>query len=219
MQHQLDLYDSVDEIAEHVDDFGLEEVSAKLHWFFCDAGLKCIVVEFRQGKAVVHRDEGLTVRAVTNSGYSESLVAWERWRLSHQQPVPGGYDSMNRFIRLAALQSADDEVELVSAINDVALQGYTAFQTVFDVTAKVAKVRLPGGSWRTVSFAEGDFDCGPNRTMLELQTGKWIPYSHAVVDDLFARASHGADDLTPYRRSEILKNTSNVFCEKTSRQD
>lgn len=212
LQYQLDQFSTVGEVAAHVGDFGIEKVSAQLHWFLCDATGSCIIVEFIKGEPVVHQLDPGEIRAVTNSRFLESKAAWRQWQSSGTGTLPAGYNSFNRFIRLASRGALTEERELIGAIDDVALDGFTAFQAIFTSETKQIKVRIPSGRWQTVSFDHLPFDCKTDLSMMSIATGKWDRYSHAIVDELFTRASDGADDLTTERRQKILETTENVRC-------
>jgi hypothetical protein len=202
-------------VAEHADDFAIEKVSADLHWFLCDATGACIVVEYTKGERIVFTGENLPIRALTNSPYANSLQIFLQWQESRgpDDPLPSGYGSYHRFIRLAASRATTRIDALLKSVNDTSLEGFTAFQTLFDLESKRIQVRLPDGPWREASFSERSLDCHQNLGMLNLSEGSWVPYNQWQVAELFERATVGADDLGPERRKRILQNSENIRCQ------
>jgi hypothetical protein len=213
LQYQLDQFATVEEVIAHAGDFGIEKVSAYLHWYLCDARHTCIIVEFERGQPVIHQLDPQVVRAATNSSFRASSEALRSWQSSGSEAVPHGYQSINRYIRLANRDSFAHEWQLVEAIDDVALQGFTAFQTIFDSQSKELRVRLPNSPWQILGFDQRSLACTSKLEMYNLQTGAWQSYDYATVDRLFAAATDGAEDLTDERRRRILDATSVVDCD------
>ena len=201
LQYQFDMFATVDEVAEHVNDFGIKKISADLHWFICDAGGECIVVEFIQGKGIVYRGADLTIKALTNTAYAYALSQYLSWEGSQAAP-PSGYNSVARFIRLAADHRLDSHEKVASQLDDVAKSGFTAWQTIFNLSAASFRVRLEGGSWQDVAFDGLDLVCGRQQFMLNLSRKTWEPYDARVVRELLDGAVSGV----PVSEARAIKN-------------
>lgn len=222
LQYQLDQYETVADVLAHVGDLGIDKLSASLHWFLCDRLAQCAVVEFQDGQATTYSGSELEIRALTNSSYAASRYRYGGW-LESQQGLPVGYDSNARFIRLAEFSQrdhfGDSELSIVAALSDVAADGYTAWQTVFDLRRRRMHVRLyddvlQTSSWQVLSVESMQTGCRPELRMITL--GKdffWRAYDHEAVDGLFADAAQAAIGLDPATRQWILRNAEAVVCE------
>ena len=213
LQYQLDQFGSVAEVSEHASDLGVEKLSANLHWFMCDKTRDCAVIEFNQGEAVVHRGSELSIRAVTNTAYQKAIQTLSHWRQS-ERPIPQGYDSTHRFIRLAEASEMRDSLRLAVALDQVSLTGFTAWQTIFDLESKSLIVRLEGAPWRTLNLVSELSQCGETFSMMDLADGIWKSYNHEKVAALFAEASKGTVGLGAERREKILRSSESIRCDK-----
>lgn len=73
-------------------------VEVKLHLYLHDSKGNSAIVEFIDGKVAVHRNPGVTV--LTNTAYKESLAVLREYdEFGGEKYIPGGNDSMDRFIR------------------------------------------------------------------------------------------------------------------------
>jgi choloylglycine hydrolase len=108
-------------------------VSARLHYFVCDAGGACATLELLRGSLVVSTGGDLPVRAVTNSPYAASVQALRRG----PDKVRG---SLRRFVRLAGQvrDGADgDAVAGAFAVLDgVRFEDSTQWQIVYELRAR-----------------------------------------------------------------------------------
>lgn len=211
LQYQLDQYSTVREIESHLKDFSIERVSANLHWFFCDASSACAVVEFNSGRAQIYRGENLSVTALTNHSYQQSLIFWYLAKAS-EHTKPSGYQSERRFIRLADFLSGGDNQSVDSALDDVASVKFTAWQTIFAPHQKTLKVRLPGSDWKAFDLKNMDFKCQKNLKVFDLGSASWMPFERNYVEQMFEQSASGAEGLNRDRRQVILDRTSAVSC-------
>ena len=222
LQYQLDHYETVYEVVDHVGDLGIEKLSAALHWFFCDRSGSCAVVEFIEGRGLAYTDETLNIRALTNSPYQASVRRFEAWSTS-EQALPQGYESFARFIRLAEMTSRADfgatASAMSAALDSVAANGYTAWQTVFDLEQRRLRIKLRNGTmgkspWQSLDFDAVAKTCSPELRMMVLgQDDGWIEYDHEMVAQMFADAAQGTHGLDADARQRILKASESVICE------
>jgi len=222
LQYQIDHYETVDEVVDHVGDLGIEKLAASLHWFFCDRSGSCAVVEFIEGRGLAYTDETLNIRALTNSPYQASVRRFEAWSTS-EQALPQGYESFARFIRLAEMTSRADfgatASAMSAALDSVAANGYTAWQTVFDLEHRRLRIKLRNGTmgkspWQSLDVDAGAKTCSPKLRMMVLgQDDGWRAYDHEMVAQMFADAAQGTQGLDADARQLILKASESVICE------
>jgi penicillin V acylase-like amidase (Ntn superfamily) len=226
LQYQLDQYETVDQVVAHVQDLGIEKLSASLHWFFCDRSGRCAVVEFSEGRSVTYVGRHLDIRALTNSSYAAARHRFDAWRRS-ENPLPQGYDSFARFIRLAEMSRTPEfgstMSSITAALDGVAAEGYTAWQTVFDLENRRFQIKLAEGAagksyWQTFDVTGALILCGPDLRMLVLgQDDAWKNYDHEVVSAMFADAAQGTQGLDAATRQRILRTSESVICDSATR--
>ena len=223
LQYQLDHYASVAEVAEHIDDLGIQRLSAPLHWFLCDASGACGVFEFVNGKPRVRYGRDLEMAVLTNNPYADSLARWNAWRVSGSE-LPEGYESFARFIRLVEASLfpgfGRDAESVTAALVNVSHRVKTAWQTVFDSREVFLSVRAGTGArpeqvWRRLDARKDAVpDCGEPLMMLPLAgTSEWKPYDHDAVRALFERAARGTTGLGGEAMDAILRETETVNCD------
>lgn len=78
VQYQLDNHSSVEEVL--ASDSQVRIADTVDHYLVSDRSGNCAVIEFLEGKMVYHSGESLPVKALTNSGYQDSVSAWEDGR-------------------------------------------------------------------------------------------------------------------------------------------
>lgn len=203
LQYQLDRYASTDDVAEHVEDLGIASISAQLHYFLCDRRRTCMVVEFVNGKAVIHKDASLPVRALTNSAYKWALAAWDQFIQSggDETQLPTSYASLDRFVRAAWYQQSIDpsSQQMMTQLTDLRGKGWTKWQTVFDLEQNTALVRLaPAERALTFNFNAMFHACNQPVKMQILRTGDrgvWFDYNPAIAQLVFLDAAHDSADF------------------------
>lgn len=78
VQYQLDNYSSVEEVL--ASDSQVRIADTVDHYLVSDRSGNCAVIEFLEGKMAYHSGESLPVKALTNTGYQDSVSAWEDGR-------------------------------------------------------------------------------------------------------------------------------------------
>lgn len=73
IQYALDNFNNVDELVEQTSEIIVVPFYAKVHYFVCDASGNCAVIEFMNGKRVVHSGKQMPHQAITNSSYQQSI--------------------------------------------------------------------------------------------------------------------------------------------------
>lgn len=211
LQYQLDQFASVEDVASHLQDFGIKKISADLHWFFCDAGGECATVEFLEGRPRIHRSRDERLHMVTNSPVSDSWSWYRQWVNSGAQ-LPEGYNSIARFTRLAWRSSVEGYLDLGFSLNDVALDGFTAWQSIFNLQKRSILVRLAGQDWRQLSFPDPRLGCGEDLPIFILNENGWQPYNSRDVRELLEDAINGLANEEVRAISEAVEKSERVIC-------
>lgn len=211
LQYQLDQFSSIQEVAEHLDDFGIRKISADLHWFLCDASGECATVEFSEGQRRIFRTTDDRLQVLTNSPALESWDWYHEWSQSGRE-LPVGYGSMARFTRLAWRASHESNLDLTAALDDVAQEGFTAWQTIFDLKRREMLVRLAGEARRQVSFRDLALNCSQNLPMLNLAKQDWQPYNADDVREILKGATEGLAYDEAQRISAAVTSSEQVIC-------
>jgi hypothetical protein len=205
LQYQLDRFASVSDVIHHAADFGIEKISADLHWILC------VIIEYLEGRPQIHRSLDETHNVLTNSPYALAWQSYLDWSRSNR-PLPQGYQSAARFIRLAFSQNNPNRESIEDTLDDVALAGFTAWQTVFDLSSSSLKVRVEGGSWEYVDFNLTNLHCSQKLPMYELGKGLWRPYDGRVVEDVIRRATMGIPEQEVALIMEAKRVSEQISC-------
>ncbi len=154
------------------------------HYLLSDGSGAAAVIEFLDGKMVVHSGTGLTVSALTNSTYEESVAGWRAMRAPNS--------SIGRFIiaanGVAAFgdRPAPDAAGYAFSVLAKARQSLTVWTIVFDAgNQKVSFFTKGGPRTRTIDMKKLDFSSATPVLMLDVNadlsgdvTGRFAPYSH-----------------------------------------
>lgn len=159
VQYVLDNFQSVQEVIDDSANYQLlpanyRGINLKEHLIINDAQGKSAVLEYINGKLVVHTQDNLPSPVLTNTDYDTSLTLLGDYKEGGgMQPLPGGYDSNSRFVRAAfylkRLPSfVADEEHIAYAFNglsDVAqapgAHSPTQVSMVFDIPTKTVYFR------------------------------------------------------------------------------
>lgn len=172
VQYLFDTCATVEDVVQSEKDIRISDTGD--HYLICDAKGDCAAVEFLEGKMVVHRGEGLPLRALTNWTYASCLQHYR----SQAAPPGGAYHSLNRFARLAdqmknppqaisahpltAVEYAFDMLESVRAETN------TRWSLVFDTGAKVFYLKsYLNPKLRFIDLKSIDFSCDKPALMLD----------------------------------------------------
>lgn len=190
LQYQLDSYESVHDVMLNIGDLGISKISADLHWFLCDATGECGIVEFTSGGAKMFRSREPSSQIVTNSSVLDSWQHYQSWQASNL-PIPKGYSSLSRFVRLVLSQIEPIGKSLVDTLNDVALEGFTTWQSVFDLKSRSFEIRLWNGQFNKISFEGLSLGCSPRLPVMQLSEGVWHDYDAVMTKSLLHEATRG----------------------------
>ncbi|MDV9189064.1 linear amide C-N hydrolase [Streptomyces sp. SR27] len=179
IQCLLDCFDNVDDAVAKIQDEDVQLIAKDLggrpgtgHLALADKNGNSAIIEFRDGKAVVHKGKQYTVMA-NSPWYEEQLELKERYEgLGGDQPLPGGVQSPDRFARAAyysaQLPSTSDTREAAAYMFGVIRNASAPFGTADEVRPNISTTR-----WRTVAdLTEGRYfyesTTSPNVVWVEL---------------------------------------------------
>lgn len=174
VQYQLDNYANVAEVVANVESIRIAAVSADVHYMVCDVTAACATVEFLDGRAVVHTNEMLPHRMITNNTYEKSLSTLQKHvGFGGTKEIPQGTKSLERFVRAAAL--AKQESPTVSGIFGILASVKQGAYSVWNLVYELSNGRI---SFRThdrpqIKYFDShgfDYSCKRPVVALNIQT-------------------------------------------------
>lgn len=229
LQHQLDLYQSVEEVSKHADDLKIRPIGGGLHYFFCDGTSACVWIEFTQGEARTHRSDQLEgLRGVTNSDFNASQARWDSYLAvgGNASSLPQTYDSLDRFLRANWFGIYGDvsEDQAFWGLRNLSGRGLTQWHTVFDTASQALSVYAAGVSTKTtVALAELDFTCKPvgssryleiasSQTKMRPYRQTWKDYDSSYALTLLRAAAKPARGFTEPVIEAMIAYPSSLTC-------
>lgn len=227
LQYQLDRFSTLRDMESHIQDFGIQKISAALHFFFCDATTDCGLVEFVNGKAQMHRGARFPLRAITNSSYKTSFDVWTEFLKDHGNPptslppseLPAGYESLHRVVRAASYAKARSSSDRQALLNlrDLAGHGWTNWHSIFK-TSRQQILITPLKSATTYTIERKDFTQGcrqPAKTRLmneSLITPQWSLYNPKDAAALLALAAKPIGGFSRELQQRMIDYASTPLC-------
>ncbi|MCX6117252.1 MAG: linear amide C-N hydrolase [Proteobacteria bacterium] len=227
LQMQLDLFESIDEVSNHINDSKIVKLSGDLHYMFCDASGECMIVEFISGFPKITRKKANNRFAITNSALDFSLKSLEAFEDSFPDSLahlPSTYRSIDRFIRASIWSDGDylSPLPVFAKLINLSGVGMTQWHTVFD-SAKREIFLMPFGSETYQKFLNSDFlqHCSQNaRAMRRIDSSieaDWQTYDHDWSTRLLARASKNVPGYTTENLALLSTYVESETCSSDSR--
>ncbi len=213
IQFQLDNYSRVEEVI--ASDSQLRILPYEVpggHFLISDKTGNCAIVEFLYGKLVHRSQDTMTVKAITNNSYTESMefLTWHKG-FGGKFPITKGGSSLNRFVYTADMLK-NYNLKVQKSIVDYAFgilgnvsQGSTKWSIVYDQkrlrvyfrTSKNKKIK-------TIDIGSLDFSCATPVKVLDVTgnlfgniSDKFYEYSRQINLDLIRHAMNG----TPFMKN------------------
>lgn len=171
IQYQLDAHASVAEVIERGPDVSPRPLLFGLHYFVADASGDAAVIEFLNGKRIVHHGSGLPIPVLTNDTYKNSVRYLSNFTgFGGTLSVSDGHESPERFVRAATMlrefergRSSTDPVPHAFAILASTAQEDTQWSIVYDAGERTVRFRTASvPAERIVRLAALDPECdGP----------------------------------------------------------
>jgi len=178
VQYQLDNFALVSEVIEFLPQYRLSPIQGKIHYFLCDKTSNCAVIEWVNGKPVVHSGVDMEPKAITNNSYAESVGELKRnERLAEMLYINESIDdsSFSRFVRIAKLMkfetaSLENSFGLLSS---VMMPGLTTWNIVYNIDTREIFYRTKANpTIRSVNLDSFDFNCASPTLMLDIHQGR-----------------------------------------------
>ncbi|MCP4542198.1 MAG: serine hydrolase [Chloroflexi bacterium] len=188
LQYQLDNYGTMEEVV--ASDALVRIANTRDHYLVCDQLRNCAVIEFLNGEMVAHTGQDLSVAALTNSVYEESVKAWQRGSLSN--------NSLRRFdiavdrVRDFSPNGEESAVDYAfGTLAQVADSDWTQWSIVFDAENRRVYFRTKiNPEIRYLDLDNLDFTCGTPVEMLDVHedlvgdiSDELGTYSHQISFD------------------------------------
>jgi choloylglycine hydrolase len=175
VQYMLDNFKSVNEIIANIALIRIRPVPSnftKIHFFVTDSSGNSLTIEFLDGQMVYHTGETMSVEAITNDTYENSIEYINRG----VPPNPDDNSSLEKFFRISyMLENYDPELSgdaiayALKMLDSLKVGTFTKFQTVFDIKNRVVYFKsLQNPQLRYFRFDAFDFSCDTVSKMLNI---------------------------------------------------
>lgn len=177
VQYVLDNFQNVQEVLDDSANYQLlpsdyRNVKMNLHMIVNDAEGQSAVLEYLDGKLIVHTQDNLTPPVVTNTDYDSAVSLLSEYHdFGGTKALPGGYDSNSRFVRAAhylkrlpGFVAKEEHIAYAfNGLSDVAQAPGSALPTqlsmVFDIATKTIYFRsINEASVRVIPLDSINFD-------------------------------------------------------------
>jgi choloylglycine hydrolase len=209
IQYHLDNHTSVAEVVAKAEVVRLSS-PFPVHYFFADASGDSAVIEFLDGKLIMHRGETLPVPALANSKYSESLAAFEAAKKTGE--IPKSESSFDRFVRGAMLISGEGDpivrsFATLAAVASTTGETRTRWSIVYDLGANEVYFRTDTNeAIRLFTVKSFDFSCGTSMKMFDLTAPGSGDVANRFVD--YSRETNRVLVEASYTKTPFLRSTS-----------
>lgn len=205
VQYNLDRHASVAELLANAEAVRPTSRTGPHHYLVADATGDAAAIEFLEGKLVAYRGEAMSVRALTNSTYADSVAAFEKAKSKGE--VPTSSSSLDRFSRAAMLASGGHSDLIIRGFEILAAvaQPSTRWSIVYDLRAGQVYFKTEGNrAIRRFALADFDFSCSTPVRMLDVTaagagdvSAAFVDYSlaanRAVIEATFTKTPTGRD--------------------------
>ncbi len=219
-QYHLDNFSTVEEVIASQSDVRIlkYETDPGVHFLISDKTGRCAAIEFLDGKTVVHTGDALTVMALTNTPYAESVEHWREGTM----PIYDRSNSVSRFIRAATMVAAHAEgvskppVDYAfDILSKASNPHWTKWSIVYDQNnLRIHFITNTNGNIRIVDMKKFDFSCRTPVRVLDANAGisgdvtdKFRDYTQQINRDLIG-ASFGKTSFLQSISSERLDRIS-----------
>jgi penicillin V acylase-like amidase (Ntn superfamily) len=140
------------------------------HYLVCDAGGDAAVIEFLDGKMVIHRQESLPIKALANTVYSECVSQWtKRSPKDINRPksrTARVQEKLSNFDPNGKIPPAAYAFEI---LNDVSSPPYTRWSIVFDIQNRTIHFKTyENQDERRIDLKKIDYGCKTPAMMMDV---------------------------------------------------
>jgi choloylglycine hydrolase len=174
IQHALDLYATVAELAQAAPSVRVSQAYAQVHYLACDASTDCAAFEYIGGQLVITRASAMAAKTLTNDTYAASAAYLAGFTgFGGTAATPTSSSSLDRFVRAATLAQVTAGTTIPGsafAILDSVAQLSTVWSIVYLPTNGTIHFRTAAmAKVKTVSLGSFSFACG-GRKILDIDT-------------------------------------------------
>ncbi len=186
IQFQLDNYSTIEEVMSSDTLLRIVDANSKFHFLICDRSGHVAVIEFLNGKMMVHSGKALPMKALANSTYEQSISCYENNGDTQSNRSLYNFCTAAHQIQQGNSSSSDSSINYAFDVLNAVSQGVnTKWSIVYDITDmkiyfKVFEtptingeqkifLKQPGQAlMKGVDFKGFDFDCRNAAKVLDL---------------------------------------------------
>lgn len=206
IQYQLDNCASLDEVVRSAEDINIQGWS--WHYFVSDSRGNAAIVEFLEGKPVVHRGEAASWPVLCNTRYSLELERLKEYQgFGGRKAVGGPFQRAPRFVRGAKmLQDYDPSAHgspreyAMKILGEIKIRGWNKWAILIDVRDMTVTLHTDRNrKLRRFSFRDFDLSPGWPPRLLDIHSELAGNVAEAFVD-----YSHDRNHALTKERAKIL---------------
>lgn len=199
IQYQLDNCSTVDEVIATEKSLRISQNQSRIHYLVCDRSGNVASIEFIDGKCVLHTDESMPMKVLTNSTYDKSLNYLKEME-SNGGEIPHARfnESMDRFARLAdALKKysksptkpmVDYAFDALGSVSVESENHATQWSIVYDVPKlEIIFKTYKNKKLRALRLSDFDYSCDSPTRILNIEenlegdvSGHFVEYTTAM---------------------------------------
>jgi choloylglycine hydrolase len=226
-QYQLDSFSSVEEVIASDSQIRIAPANSKAsfgsHFLVSDLKGDCAVIEFIDGKMVVHKRKTMPVSTLTNNTYEESVRCWQ----TKSPPSNDPNHSLSRFIRAADMVSRykpDPSKSLVDYAFDVLTiaekNSRVRTQTMWSIVYDQKNLRIyfrtaANREIRTFSLEKCDFSCTTPVKVLDINGNQRGEVTKHFSD--YTLETNHSFICNGFRKTPYFRNIPNSVLDEYSR--
>jgi len=233
VQYQLDNARTIQEVI--ASDSVVRIANTIDHYLVSDRTGSSAVIEFIEGKMVVHTDDTMPVKALTNNTYEESINSWKKsrwwmfWRLLERRFWRSSLirfeiaaDRVKRFNENGKDKAIDYAFDILEKTRDEAESNPTQWSIVFDTeNLEIHFHTKANPAIRSITFAMLQFSCTTPVGMLDIHqdlsgdiSNDFMDYSSEVSLNHFLRflEKWGLVDISPEEVKALTKHLESFEC-------
>jgi penicillin V acylase-like amidase (Ntn superfamily) len=226
IQYQLDNCSTIEQVIETDKKLRISPTgTTPLHYLVADANGHAATVEFLNGEMVVHKESSLSLPALTNSTYDESVR-------SYKNSSTKGNNSLERFGKackmVQQLSNSNNKKPIIDyafdILGEVAQGDFTKWSIVYDITNKTIQFKTNRFKQvKTLSFAAFDFNCTASAKVWDMNQAaegninrlfeNFTPAMNRKIVETAARESESHVAISQTNRERLWKYSSDIKCQ------
>ena len=197
-QYVLDTCKSIDDVINVDKKVRIEDNAPPQHYMISDAEGNCVVIEWLDGKSVIHSGESLPAKALSNSIYNRALAIYKRGGPHWWESDRG---KTNRRFARAAKRNIDFKTSgepnaikyAFETLTKKVAEPNTKWNIVYDIKQRQVFFRSEASpTLKYFSFKDFDFSCSAPSLMLDINfaiegdvSKYFIPYDYNINLKIF----------------------------------